>query len=89
MTAPVPRPSPSALTAHLAAALAAAAAAQGVTPATLAMRAAGDARLARRLAAGGTCRLTTWWRATCWLADHWPEGAAWPDGVPRPGRVAR
>lgn len=22
-----------------------------------------------------------------WLSDHWPEGAEWPNGVPRPAKT--
>ena len=24
-----------------------------------------------------------------WLSDHWPEGAAWPENLPRPEPTAR
>lgn len=36
------------------------------------------------IAGGRDLNTKTFERAMQWLSDHWPEGAAWPDGVDRP-----
>lgn len=44
-----------------------------------------DARVLGRLAEGSaTINLNRADRATQWFADHWPDSAVWPEGVPRP-----
>lgn len=41
------------------------------------------------IAKGRDLNTGTFERAMQWLSDHWPEGAAWPDGVDRPApRIA-
>lgn len=37
-----------------------------------------------RIAAGRDLATGNFERAMRWFSDNWPEGAAWPDEVPRP-----
>ena len=37
-----------------------------------------------RIASGRDLNTGSWERAMRWFSDNWPEGAAWPDEVPRP-----
>jgi hypothetical protein len=36
------------------------------------------------IASGGDLATGTFERAMLWFSIHWPEGADWPEGVPRP-----
>ncbi len=36
------------------------------------------------IAAGGDLATGTFERAMIWFAANWPDGARWPEGVPRP-----
>lgn len=37
-----------------------------------------------RIASGRDLNTGSWERAMRWFSDNWPEGAEWPDEVPRP-----
>ncbi|WP_313194628.1 hypothetical protein [Shinella zoogloeoides] len=39
------------------------------------------------IVAGGDLNTGTFERAMQWFSDNWPEGADWPDDVPRPVRA--
>jgi hypothetical protein len=43
-----------------------------------------DGKILRKLGEGGDITTSRLERALQWLSDNWPEGAEWPDGVPRP-----
>ena len=43
-----------------------------------------DGKKLGQLAAGRDLTVGTLERAMLWLADHWPAGAVWPEGVSRP-----
>lgn len=63
--------------------------ARGVLATTVGKLAMGDSRFFIRLEASeATFTARTYDRLLAWFAAHWPEGAAWPDGVPRPGEGA-
>lgn len=44
----------------------------------------GDGKTFARIEAGGDLTTGNFERAMRWFSDNWPEGAAWPDEVPRP-----
>lgn len=69
---------------HLLALAAAFMAATEMSRATLGKRVAGDWRFFDRITGGKTFNIRTYDTATVWFSANWPEGAAWPDGVPRP-----
>jgi hypothetical protein len=37
-----------------------------------------------RVASGRDLNTGNWERAMRWFSDNWPDGAEWPDEVPRP-----
>lgn len=43
-----------------------------------------DGKKLGQLSAGRDLTVGSLERAMLWLADHWPEGLPWPDGVRRP-----
>jgi hypothetical protein len=48
----------------------------------------GDGRLVTALQGGADLTTRRYERAMIWFSTHWPEGAAWPEGVPRPAPTA-
>lgn len=38
----------------------------------------------QRIAEGGDLNTATFEGAMQWFSDNWPDGACWPEGVPRP-----
>lgn len=58
--------------------------AQRIGLVTVGHRAAGDGRFFERLETGKTLTLRKYDEAMQWFSDHWPAGADWPAGVPRP-----
>lgn len=58
-------------------------AAMGIAPATLSTWLFNDGRRLARMAGGGDIGTVHFERVMGWFADHWPETARWPDGVPR------
>jgi hypothetical protein len=60
------------------------AAARGISDSRVSTLALNDGKALERIRTGGDIgarRLTKVWS---WFADHWPEGAPWPSGVPQP-----
>jgi len=49
---------------------------------------AGDGDFFDRLRTGKGFNVRTYDRVARWFSDNWPEGAAWPDDVPRPATDA-
>lgn len=66
---------------HLAEAIAAR---RGWTISTVATYAVNDGKLFTRLAAGGSCTVTTANRFVEWCSEHWPDDLPWPADIPRP-----
>jgi hypothetical protein len=56
----------------------------GLEEKTVSYRVFRDAGTFRRLRSGGDLTTRNWDMALKWFSDNWPEGAMWPDGVPRP-----
>jgi len=44
----------------------------------------GDGNMIRRLRGGSDITTGRAERTMRWFSENWPEGAAWPEGVPRP-----
>ncbi|RXF72091.1 hypothetical protein [Hansschlegelia zhihuaiae] len=76
------------LSAHLRTCASAFAEAKGVELVTVARRACGDWRFFDRLETGASFTIRKYDDAMAWFSDNWPEGLAWPVGVPRPARAA-
>lgn len=55
-----------------------------VTPATMSRLCSGSGDMHARLRAGRDITSRRAERIVRWLSDHWPAGAEWPPGVPRP-----
>lgn len=75
---------------HLLALLAAFVAGDGrLKPTTIARYAAGDWRFFRVIEqGGGTFTVRKYDEVVAWFITHWPDGATWPEGVPRPASGA-
>ena len=43
-----------------------------------------DTNRLARVMDGADLTTRSWERGMRWFSDNWPEGAGWPDGVPRP-----
>lgn len=43
-----------------------------------------DGKTLARVAEGGDVTTGSFERARQWFSDNWPEGALWPDNIPRP-----
>lgn len=50
----------------------------------LGTRAANNAKMFKRLAAGAGCTAEKAERASAWFAENWPADVAWPEDVARP-----
>lgn len=55
-----------------------------ITLSGISTRVFGDGKTFARIEAGGDLTTGNFERAMRWFSDNWPEGAAWPDEVPRP-----
>jgi hypothetical protein len=59
--------------------------AAGVPPKTLSWRVFNDGKKLDAILADKADLMTAnFERAMEWLSNHWPEGAAWPEGIDRP-----
>ena len=58
--------------------------ATGVEQSTVSWRVFGDTKKLRALDGGADIQVKRWEQAVRWFADNWPEGAIWPEGIPRP-----
>lgn len=43
-----------------------------------------DGKTLARIANGGDLSTGNFEKALRWFSDNWPEGTAWPEGIPRP-----
>jgi hypothetical protein len=55
-----------------------------IAEATLSSRLFSDGKRIAGIRRGSDIGVRRFGEAMRWLSDHWPEGVAWPDGVPRP-----
>lgn len=58
--------------------------AQGIAESTLSTRLFFDGKRIGSIRAGGDVGARRLERAVQWLSDNWPDGAEWPEDVPRP-----
>lgn len=56
----------------------------GKTRISVSKRVFNDGKVLDRLAIGKDITIGRFERAMRWFSDNWPEGAEWPDEVPRP-----
>ena len=56
---------------------------------TLWARATKEARFMDRLEGGKTFTVRKYDRTVQWFSNNWPEGAEWPESVPRPKTTSR
>jgi hypothetical protein len=61
---------------------------EGVPLSTVSSRALNDGKKLRALEGGADINVGRLERALRWFSDCWPEGGAWPEGVPRPSQSA-
>ena len=59
------------------------------TAGTLGRLASGSGDFTPRLRRGHDITSRRAAKVSQWLSDHWPEGAAWPNDIPRPAPRAR
>lgn len=59
-------------------------AATGKTRVAVSKRVFNDGKVLNNLVDGKDITVGRFERAMRWFSDNWPEGAAWPDEVPRP-----
>lgn len=59
-------------------------AATGLAEATISTRVFNDGDRIKTLRNGGDLGVRKMERALDWFSAHWPEGAAWPEDIPRP-----
>ena len=55
-----------------------------ITLSGISTRVFGDGKTFSRIEAGGDLTTGNFERAMRWFSDNWPDGAEWPDEVPRP-----
>ena len=51
---------------------------------TIGNHALNNGRFFQRLLQGEGCTVRNYNRVLQWFSDHWPEGLAWPQDIPRP-----
>ena len=61
----------------------------GLSISTVSRHATGSGDTVARLQRGGTITVKRFDRAVRFLSDNWPDSAAWPADVPRPGSSRR
>lgn len=58
--------------------------ATGISLSTLSTRLLNGGMQLKRIADGGDLNTRKFEQAMSWLSENWPDGANWPDDVPRP-----
>lgn len=62
--------------------------ATGVTVTTVSWRVFNDSKKLSAIKAGADIQVSRFERAVSWFAQNWPEGAVWPEALPRPREAA-
>jgi hypothetical protein len=58
--------------------------AEKIGPSTVSWRVFGDTKKLGAIQSGADIQVRRLEKALHWFSDHWPEGAEWPEDVPRP-----